>query len=177
MFKKLRYPVGKLHEDIIFAGDLLKESEFRVAYVDIPLYFYRQREGSIMTQQSADSKCSPHRVWAGNYLLECAKAVNYPYFQECLLYAVDYPWYFVDSIYVKFRFAENCEFLDELQAMLRRNRKLYKQLPLIDNIRRHRMMLFSQSRFLYGFNAYARLLRVYLYHILQKDAYADGHGI
>lgn len=177
VFEKICFAVGKLHEDIIFAGDLLKEPEFFVTYVDTPLYYYRQRAGSIMNGQAADGKCSPHRVWAGNYLLECAKTVQYPYLQECLRYAVDYPWYFVDGIYVKFQFDENREFLDELQAMLRRNCKLYEQLPLLDNIRRHRMMLFAKSRFLYGFNAYTRLLRVYLYHILRKDAYSDGHGI
>ena len=46
-----------------------------------------------------------------------------------------------------------------------------------DKITRKRYMLFSKSRFLYGFNAYVRLTRVYIFKLLGKDAYKSGHGI
>ena len=47
----------------------------------------------------------------------------------------------------------------------------------IDGIIKNRMRLFVKSPILYGANAYSRLLRVYAYHLLGKDAYKDGHGI
>ena len=177
LFRKIRFTPGKLHEDIFFAADLLSTSECDVAYLNIPLYFYRQRNESIMNQQVNAAKCSPDRIEAGEYLIECAKKVNYPYLNECLFYAIDYPWYFIDPIYVRRRFKENRLFLDKTRDLIRKNRQLYQELPQLSEFRRKRMMLFSRSKWLYGLNAYARLFRVYLFRILNLDAYADGHGI
>ena len=177
VFTNIRFMQGKLHEDIIFAGDLLTEVNCDVVHVDIPLYFYRQHTDSIMNQQSNARKCNPDRIYAGNYLIECAKKAKYSYLEDCLFYAINYPWYFVDPIYVRFRFAENQVFLNALQKIIRDNRELYRNLPAITTIQRKRMLLFSRSKILYSFNAYVRLFRVYLYHLLKKDAYADGHGI
>lgn len=177
IFKTLRFMPGRLHEDIVFAGDLLSLKACRAAYLDLPLYFYRQREDSIVNQQANSVQCSPDRVFAGSYLLQCAKRQNYPYLEECLSYALEYPWSFVDSVYVHRAFRKNRQFLRELQAMIRENRELCRSSERIPQIRKKRMLLFAHSRILYGVNAYARLLRVYLYHVLKLDAYADGHGI
>lgn len=177
VFNTLRFMPGRLHEDIVFAGDLLSLEGCRVAYVDLPLYDYRQREDSIMRQQVNSMRCSPDRVFAGSYLLQCAKRQNYPYPEECLSYALEYPWLFVDAVYVHGAFRKNRQFLRELQAMIRDNRELCRSTERIPPIQKKRMLLFARSRILYGVNAYARLLRVYLYHILKLDAYADGHGI
>lgn len=130
-----------------------------------------------MNQQVQDAKCSPDRIYAASHLLRCARKVDCPYMDKCLAYAVEYPWFFVDPIYVHFRFKKNKKFLNELQNMIRENIYEYKNLTLLDSIQRKRMMIFARSKILYGFNAYARLFRVYLYHVLKKDAYADGHGI
>lgn len=177
IFEKIRFKPGKLHEDIIFAGDLLMEEAFEVSYVDVPLYFYRQRAESIVNHQTNTSRCSPDRVYAGSYLLECAKSTDYPYLENCMFYAIDYPWYFIDPIYVQHRFRENRMFLDAMKDMIRRNRKFYWKLPQLNEIRRRRIVLFSYSKTLYGLNAYARLFRVYLYRVLKLDAYSGGHGI
>lgn len=177
VFKSLRFMHGRLHEDIIFAGDLLSLEGCRVAYLDLPLYYYRQREDSIVHQQANSVQCSPDRVFAGSYLLQCAKRQNYAYLEECLSYALEYPWSFVDPVYVHGVFRKNRQFLRELQAMIRDNRELCRSTERIPPIRKRRMLLFARSRILYGVNAYTRLLRVYLYHILKLDAYADGHGI
>lgn len=177
IFEKIRFAHGKLHEDIIFAGDLLAESVGKVAHVDESLYYYRQRTSSIVNQQVRAAKCTPDRVLAGGYLLDCAQKSNYEYMDTCLEYAVRYPWFFVDAIYVNFRFHENRVFMTALQKLIRTNYKEYRDLEAFSGIQRHRMLLFARSKILYGFNAYARLLRVYLYHVLKLDAYADGHGI
>lgn len=42
-----RYPVGKHHEDEFFTYRILAKTE-KLAYVDLPLYYYLQRSGSIM---------------------------------------------------------------------------------------------------------------------------------
>lgn len=177
VFEKIRFQPGKLHEDIIFAGDLLAEDALDVSCVDIPLYFYRQRPESIVNQQVNTARCSPDRIFAGNYLLECAKKAEFEYMEDCLAYAVQYPWSFVDSIYVHHRFRENRSFLDVLQKTIRSNYREYRNLEIFSRIQRHRMLLFARSKILYGLNAYARLFRVYLYHVLKLDAYSDGHGI
>ena len=140
---------------------------------DKQLYYYRQRSGSIVHA----GKCSADRIYAGQYLIDTAKQVCPSLFDECLRYAAEYPFMFVDGIYVRREFGENKAFLDALQALLRRYPKEYAVLSSLSLIQRKRMRLFAKSRFLYGLNAYARLMRVYLYRILRKDAYADGHGI
>lgn len=43
----IRYPVGKLHEDLFTTWKLLYAAQ-RIAYVRLPLYGYRMRQGSIM---------------------------------------------------------------------------------------------------------------------------------
>lgn len=177
VFDKIRFMPGRLHEDIIFAGDLLREGGGTVAYLDTPLYYYRQRKNSIVNQQVNSIMCSPDRVFAGDYLLKCAVRSEYKYLEECLTYAVQYPWSFVDPIYVHFSFRKNRFFLNSLRKMIRDNRKAYLQISSLDVIQRKRMLLFSHSKILYGLNAYARLFRVYVYHVLKLDAYSDGHGI
>ena len=177
VFNSVRFHMGMTHEDIVFAGDLLKVDNLSVACVDTPLYFYRQRASSIMQSQVSSGKCSPDRVTAAEYLLKCAKEVNYEFISQCLFYALKYPWYFVDPVYVDFKLKENKEFLNELQRFIAENRDEIQELSQISKIERKRMLLFARSKFAYGLNAYARLLRVYLYHIIKKDPYKDGHGI
>lgn len=177
VLKGIRFEAGRLHEDIIFAGDLLVADFGNVAYVDESLYYYRQRDNSIVNQQACSARCSSDRIYSADYLLQCAKKVKYAYMEECLAYAVKYPWSFVDSIYVRGSFGENRQFLNLLQKMIRDNIDTYLTLPLLDNIQRKRIRLFACSKFLYGFNAYGRLLRVYIYRIFKLDAYSDGHGI
>lgn len=46
------FEVGKLHEDEFFSYRLFDKCS-SLSYIDIPLYFYRQREDSIMTTYSA----------------------------------------------------------------------------------------------------------------------------
>lgn len=46
-FDQIRYPKGKLHEDEYTTFQILYEAE-KIAYVDIPLYYYLSRESSIM---------------------------------------------------------------------------------------------------------------------------------
>ena len=51
LFDRVRFPVGKIHEDEWTAHRFYAQCE-RVAVVAKPLYYYVQREGSIMRQES-----------------------------------------------------------------------------------------------------------------------------
>lgn len=51
LFARMRYPLGRIHEDEFLTYRLLYQAG-TVAWVDQPLYFYRQRAGSIMSTES-----------------------------------------------------------------------------------------------------------------------------
>lgn len=177
VFEDVRFAINRRYEDVLFVADLLNTKVGDVVYINTPLYYYRQQPDSFMNHQVILSKCNPDRIFAASYLIECARKTKYKYMDECFVYAVKYPWTFVDSIYVHLKFQSNKKFLNELQNFLRNNYEHYRHLNLIDDIQRKRILLFARSKILYGFNAYTRLFRVYLYHILKLDAYTDGHGI
>lgn len=176
VFDDIRFFPGRLHEDIFFAADLL-EKKHSVAFLNQPLYYYRQRKNSIMKQQKAQRTYSPDRIIAANYLLKKAEKSGFPFMDNCFKYAVSSPWHLVDNVYVDFSFSKNKGFLKEMQIFIREYEEYYQALDSLSEINRKRMKLFSKSPIMYGFNAYARLLRVYLYHILRKNPYKDGHGI
>ena len=55
LFDNIRYKVGRLHEDEFMAHRILYNSK-KITYVDNELYYYLQREGSIMSQISYKRK-------------------------------------------------------------------------------------------------------------------------
>ncbi len=174
LFQHLQFAPGKLHEDVIWSGDLAGHLHNGVICTNAPLYFYRQRAGSIVNTVSR--KCSPDYIFAGEHLVHIAESQYPTLVLDCIYYTLHYPWMFVDGIYVHRTVSENRNFLNALQLFIRKYASVLPQLPLSEVLQK-RMRLFAKSRFLYGFNAYTRLLRVYLYRILGKDAYKDGHGI
>ena len=54
IFKKLRYPVGKLYEDVFLLHKVIHRAQ-RIACCPNKLYYYRQRYGSIMNNGSGES--------------------------------------------------------------------------------------------------------------------------
>lgn len=54
IFKKLRYPVGKLYEDVFLLHKVIHRAQ-RIACCPKKLYYYRQRYGSIMNNGSGES--------------------------------------------------------------------------------------------------------------------------
>ena len=172
---RIEFALGKLNEDVIYSADLLRNLHNGVIFTTQELHFYRQRGNSIMSGQAA--KGAPDRVYAGGYLLEAVRECAPELLTHALKYSAEYPFSFIDPIYVHRRFKENKKYLSDLQSLLRKHIKEYRKTQVFSKITTKRMSLFAKSRFLYGFNAYARLLRVYLYRLLKKDAYKSGHGI
>ena len=175
IFEKMQFMAGKLHEDVIWSADLARCCFNGVISTDKQLYYYRQRSNGIVG--SGAKRCSPDRIFAGEHLMKTAKEVCPDLYIRSLKYAVDYPWMYVDPIYVKKENKLNEEFLNVLQEFLRRYIDEYVKHEVFNKILLSRMKLFAKSRRLYAWNAYARLFRVYVCRLLHLDAYKSGHGI
>lgn len=173
LFERIQFAEGRIHEDVIWSGDLARQLHGGVMMTSKQLYYYRQRSGSIVHAGT----CSADRVYAGEYLIDTARMVCPELISKCLRYAAEHPFSYVDRIYVGWKFGKNKAFLKALRTLLRRYSQEYKEHEDISPVLRYRMSLFARSGVLYGINAYMRLIRVYLYRIIGKDAYADGHGI
>ncbi len=55
LFDDIRFPVGKIFEDVITIGKLFEKSE-KVVLNDVAKYYYRQREGSILHIQNSKTR-------------------------------------------------------------------------------------------------------------------------
>lgn len=170
----MRFREGMLNEDVFWSADLAVQCK-KCAVVDQECYFYRQRSGSIMSAQA--KQCPTDRIDAGEHLLKVCQAHFPSLFPESLRYAIEYPWMFLDPIYVHRSFSSNHAYLNRLREFLQKWIFEYEKFNVFPKIILHRMKLYAASPVLYGFNAYTRLARVYLYRLFQLDAYQDGHGI
>lgn len=175
LFEKIRFKAGKLNEDVIFSADLMKHCPEGAVISGRQLLLYRQRAGSIVSEQSLKGSCD--RIFAGAYLLDAVLEDAPELTDLTLKYAISYPWSFVDPIYVRIAFRNNQVFLNEIQLFLKKYLDFYRKKEVFPEVIMKRMSLFARSKLLYGFNAYGRLARVFLYRLIGKDAYADGHGI
>lgn len=174
IFNRIQFMPKKIHEDVIFSADLALLQGSVIA-TEKQLYCYRQRGTGIVAE--SQKRCSPDRVFAGDYLVRASEKAFPVLYRQSVLYAISYPWMFVDRIYVDRTFRDNSEFLAQLRNFIKAHIGELRDMNELDNNLRLRMSLFSKSYILYGINAYCRLIRVYLFHILGKDAYKDGHGI
>ena len=173
--EKLRFKEGKLHEDLIWSFDIASYCKNGVVETEKQCYYYRQRKGSIVA--NSHLKCSPDYIYAGNYIIDRVKIKAPALYPIALIYSLNYSWSFVDRIYVNRAFIENKDFLSDLQILIHNNIDGIMSLPDLSNIKKKRMKIYSKSMLLYGITAYARLFRVYLFKLIDKDAHSDGHGI
>lgn len=175
IFDKILFKTGKLHEDVFWSGDLARVCSNGVIETTKECLFYRQRMGGIVSQTS--EKCSPDKVEACNYVSQIVRVQAPEWYLDSLWYSIRYTWSFVDKIYLSRAFKENRNLLASIHDMIRNHSDEYRQMERISMIERKRMLLFAKSRLLYGLNVYVRLFRVYIYKLLRKDPYTDGHGI
>ena len=64
LFKDIRYPVGRIHEDEFTTYKIYYEAK-KFAYTDSQLHFYRQREGSIMDSMTIKRLVDVHDALKG----------------------------------------------------------------------------------------------------------------
>ena len=170
---QLRFEKGKIHEDVFFSSELLKFRDRSVVTNSCKLYFRLLRADGIMNTQKV---CSPDFIEAGMHVVQCVNRYCPQLLPLGVKYAVSYPWSFVDAIYVRRTFCENKKLLRLLRSALQ-ERIVYQNLTAFSPIMRRRMKLFAHSGFLFGVNAFSRLVRVYCCRLLGKDPYKTGHGI
>ncbi len=175
LFDNIRFEDGRIHEDILFSVAIVPLCQRGVVLGSQQKYFYRQTSTGIMAQ--VKKKCHADRVYASQKVLDFGLSTKTAELDTFVDYALRHPWFYVDTIYVHRRFSENKEFLQALQHFLREYLPKVSDSAAISPLLFSRMRLFSRSRFLYGFNAYARLIWVYVCRILHIDAYRNGHGI
>lgn len=123
LFNKLRYKENVIHEDEFMAHRILYKAE-RIIYINEPLYFYVQREGSIMNSKSKISKI--------DYLLSLSDRIKFFYKkglkkiqyenEEIYLYEIFrlYPEFAMDKNYKK-KLLLRFDFL-KLIRILRKNK-------------------------------------------------------
>lgn len=176
LFDKMKFAEGKLHEDVIWSADLAANCTDGVIMTSEQLYFYRQREGGIVSQGSV--MCSPDRIYACSYLLHTVEKHTPELFDYALAYAVEYPWSFVDKVYVSFKLWKNRKFLKSFRRLLLEYRDDIQRLSGISLIQKKRITWFSVAPQFYVLNTTARLLRVIVYRkFLGKDPYVNDRGI
>lgn len=174
VFSKMRFAEGRLNEDVIWSADLAINTTNCIE-TKSQHYCYRQRNDGIVGKQS--EKASVDFLYAGDYLIKTVKLLYPEILDDCLYYAISYPWTFIDRIYVRHNFSENYLFLDNLQKMLRRYKGSYEEIQYFSEIQRYRMSVFAKSRVFYGINVYLRLIRMYCYRLINKDPYKNEHWV
>lgn len=175
IFDSLQFADGRLNEDVIWSSDIAAHCKNGAILTNEPVYYYRMREGGIVSQQAA--KGSVDRIYAGRHLVEQAEKY-YPELKEkALNYALNYPWSFADKIVIAKAFKQNKAFLDDLRSFISAYKDEIKVSSLIPQENKHRMLLFSKAKPFYYINAYIRLIRVYLFKFLKKDPYHSLHKI
>lgn len=175
LFDLIHFEVGRVHEDVIWSAELASCLYSGVVCSNQKLYYYRQRLGGIVSEGSR--QCSADRVYAGECLIHCVEKTYPQLFDKALIYAVQYPWSFVDKIYVKFKQVENRQFMNALSKLIREYLTDLMRLDVFSPLVKYRMKLFSKSRLLYAFNAYGRLLRNYVCRLMGKNPYESQHSI
>lgn len=138
IFNDIRYPEGKIYEDQFVAPQILHKAS-RIVYVKSKLYFYIQREGSIV-----NSKFSPEK-FDKVYALEC----NHKFFaqiNECKLMNIAQKKY-VDTLiwsdYIARKELVGIEKeLDKLKKSLSENMKSIFKNPLISKKQKIMLMLY-----------------------------------
>lgn len=176
IFDELRFVEGVHNEDVIFSCDLARKFKMGVICTNKELYAYRMNECGVTFGQKENA--DPDFIHAARYLIETAEIMRPELLDDCLLYAIGYPWFFIDKIYLEKSFKKNKIFLHDFREQINKYSDKYSKLDgRIDAIKKHRILLFAKSPILYAINVYTRLARLYIFKILNKDPYASGHGI
>lgn len=92
---KIRFPVGSLHEDTLTTYKLLAHAN-RVAYIDMPLYYYLQRSTGIMGQRFSRKNLS--MVDACDEILVWIRQNKLPLEDEAMAYRLSLTLYMISWI-------------------------------------------------------------------------------
>ena len=96
LWKNLRYPIGKIHEDEAVIHHLLGQCK-RIALISEPLYFYRKTTGSIMNSAYSIKRCDRYLAYADRALYFERTNRN-----DLMMKTIDVYWYNYINEYLQF---------------------------------------------------------------------------
>ena len=145
VFRTLRYPVGRINEDVFVFAELFDTIK-KVACVEQPLYFYRQRTGSIM-----QSKCTLRNLdemWSFVHCFECFQRSGR---MEMLPFVESRIFAKLTGVYYRLSAQErHSDAMRQAMAAQKKAAKLLRQQGMLTKKAALRTMLFQNFPAVYG---------------------------
>ena len=145
VFRTLRYPVGRINEDVFVFAELFDTIKM-VACVEQPLYFYRQRTGSIM-----QSKCTLRNLdemWSFVHCFECFQRSGR---MEMLPFVESRIFAKLTGVYYRLSAQEqHSDAMRQAMAAQKKAAKLLRQQGMLTKKAALRTMLFQTFPVVYG---------------------------
>ena len=145
VFRTLRYPVGRINEDVFVFAELFDTIKM-VACVEQPLYFYRQRTGSIM-----QSKCTLRSLDEFWGMVECFDYFMAHGYKELLSAAEKRIFAKLTGVYYRLSAQErHSDAMRQAMAAQKKAAKLLRQQGMLTKKAALRTMLFQNFPAVYG---------------------------
>lgn len=145
VFRTLRYPVGRINEDVFVFAELFDTIK-KVACVEQPLYFYRQRTGSIM-----QSKCTLRSLDEFWGMVECFDYFMAHGYKELLSAAEKRIFAKLTGVYYRLSAQErHSDAMRQAMAAQKKAAKLLRQQGMLTKKAALRTMLFQNFPAVYG---------------------------
>lgn len=145
VFRTLRYPVGRINEDVFVFAELFDTIK-KVACVEQPLYFYRQRKDSIM-----QSKCTLRNLdemWSFVHCFECFQRSGR---MEMLPFVESRVFAKLTGVYYRLSAQEqHSDAMRQAMAAQKKAAKLLRQQGMLTKKAALRTMLFQTFPVVYG---------------------------
>ncbi len=145
VFRTLRYPVGRINEDVFVFAELFDTIK-KVACVEQPLYFYRQRTGSIM-----QSKCTLRSLDEFWGMVECFDYFMAHGYKELLSAAEKRIFAKLTGVYYRLSAQErHSDAMRQAMAAQKKAAKFLRQQGMLTKKVALRTMLFQTFPVVYG---------------------------
>ena len=145
VFRTLRYPVGRINEDVFVFAELFDTIK-KVACVEQPLYFYRQRTGSIM-----QSKCTLRSLDEFWGMVECFDYFMAHGYKELLSAAEKRIFAKLTGVYYRLSAQEqHSDAMRQAMAAQKKAAKFLRQQGMLTKKAALRTMLFQNFPAVYG---------------------------
>ena len=145
VFRTLRYPVGRINEDVFVFAELFDTIK-KVACMEQPLYFYRRRTGSIM-----QSKCTLRSLDEFWGMVECFDYFMAHGYKELLSAAEKRIFAKLTGVYYRLSAQErHSDAMRQAMAAQKKAAKLLRQQGMLTKKAALRTMLFQNFPAVYG---------------------------
>ena len=131
LFKDIRYPVGMLYEDLATTYKLIDKSTY-VVYTDARLYAYVQRDGSIMNKTGYN--VSVDKLTIISEMLDYFNKKDVACKNDIKTCIIRYLLNDLYKMSSRGTLLENSEYLEGLQVLMKKNRKLFRRLSVKEHM-------------------------------------------